>query len=78
MEGPTAFLDTPYSDASDELVVTEGVSNVVLGLVPWLRHGAPMLLVGPEGCGKASLLQHCLNQLPVSHGQTRSKHVHLA
>ena len=61
----SSFLDTPDHNASSQLVVTEGVREVILGLVPWLRSGAPVLLVAPEGCGKAMLLQHCLDQLPV-------------
>ncbi len=65
MEGPSSFLDAPDPQPSDQLIMTEGVSNVILGLVPWLRTGAPLLLVGPEGCGKATLLQHCLAQLAV-------------
>lgn len=48
-----------------QLVVTEAVRAVMLGLVPWLRAGLPVLLVGPEGCGKAQLLQHCFKQLLV-------------
>ncbi|KAL0047749.1 hypothetical protein WJX82_010930, partial [Trebouxia sp. C0006] len=63
VEGPSSFLDAPDPQPSGQLIMTEGVSNVILGLVPWLRTGAPLLLVGPEGCGKATLLQHCLDQL---------------
>ncbi|KAL0018230.1 hypothetical protein WJX79_009392, partial [Trebouxia sp. C0005] len=63
VEGPSSFLDTPDPHPSGQLIMTEGVSNVILGLVPWLRTQAPLLLVGPEGCGKATLLQHCLDQL---------------
>ena len=61
----SSFLDTADLKASSQLVVTEGVREVILGLVPWLCFGAPVLLVGPEGCGKAMLLHHCLDQLPV-------------
>lgn len=71
MEGPSSFLDAPDPQPSGQLIMTEGVSNVILGLVPWLRTGAPLLLVGPEGCGKATLLQHCLDQLAVRHPPTQ-------
>ena len=47
------------------MIVTEGISRVVAGLAPWLRAGAPVLLVGPEGCGKALLLQHCFSHMKV-------------
>jgi len=70
MEGPSSFLDAPDPQPSGQLIMTEGVSNVILGLVPWLCTGAPLLLVGPEGCGKATLLQHCLDQLAVRHPHT--------
>jgi MoxR-like ATPase len=70
MEVPSSFLDAPDSQPSGQLIMTEGVSNVILGLVPWLRTGAALLLVGPEGCGKATLLQHCLDQLAVCHPLT--------
>ncbi len=89
MEGPSSFLDAPDPQPSGQLIMTEGVSNVILGLVPWLRTGAPLLLVGPEGCGKATLLQHCLAQLAVRHPPTQpctsilsccllEEHAHLA
>ena len=58
-----SFGDVHESDS--QLVVTEAVREVMLGLVPWLRNGLPVLLLGPEGCGKACLLQHCFKQLPV-------------
>ena len=63
MEGLGTFGDLHGTDS--QLVVTEAVKDVMLGLVPWLRSGLPVLLVGPEGCGKACLLQHCFKQLPV-------------
>ena len=72
MDGPSSFLDAPDPQPFGQLIMTEGVSNVVLGLVPWLCTGAPLLLVGPEGCGKATLLQHCLAQLAVRHPPTQS------
>lgn len=53
------------AEGNSQLVMTEAVRAVMLGLVPWLRAGLPVLLVGPEGCGKAQLLQHCFQQLPV-------------
>ena len=60
-----SFSDMCENERDSQLVVTEAVRDVMLNLVPWLRRGLPVLLVGPEGCGKAHLLQHCFKQLPV-------------
>ncbi|KAJ3360793.1 Cytoplasmic dynein 2 heavy chain 1 [Kappamyces sp. JEL0680] len=32
-------------------------------LLPWLRDGQPILVVGPEGAGKNTSLRHCFSQL---------------
>ena len=62
----------PEDKTADGLVVTAAVRDVTLSLVPWLRSGSSLLLVGPEGCGKAQLLQHCFKQLPVRLLQNKS------
>ena len=64
VEGLGSFGDVRETDS--QLVVTEAVRDVMLTLVPWLQNSLPVLLLGPEGCGKACLLQHCFKQLPVS------------
>ena len=69
MESPDGLFNLPVAEASTGLVVTESARDVMLGLVPWLRSGSPVLLVGPEGCGKAHLLQHCFKQLAVGLSQ---------
>ncbi|KAL3130926.1 hypothetical protein ABBQ38_000251 [Trebouxia sp. C0009 RCD-2024] len=65
-EGWGSFGDMHEAEGNSQLVMTEAVRAVMLGLVPWLRAGLPVLLVGPEGCGKAQLLQHCFQQLPAA------------
>lgn len=32
-------------------------------LAPWLKSREPILLVGPEGCGKTALIQYCFKRL---------------
>lgn len=49
------------------LVVTAREQTTMQSLMPWLQQGDPFLVVGPEGCGKAVLMQHCMSQLPVCH-----------
>ena len=48
------------------MVITDGVMQVIASLAPWLRSGAPVLLVGPQGCGKALMLHHCFSQMKVT------------
>ncbi len=53
------------SSAGPALVVTTGVLQTVSLMSPWLRANQPVLLVGPEGCGKAVLLEQCFAEMPV-------------
>lgn len=32
-------------------------------MAPWLKAREPILLVGPEGCGKGALVDYCLRRL---------------
>lgn len=59
----TSLLKIGTAEADTGLVMTSRESNVMQSLVPWLQSETPLLLVGPEGCGKAVLMHHCLSQL---------------
>lgn len=47
-------------------MVTDGILQNAALLAPWMRQGLPFLLVGPEGCCKAMLIEHCIAEMPVS------------
>ena len=49
--------------AESGLVLVDGVQQTLATLAPWVASGEPFILVGPEGCGKALLLQHAFAQL---------------
>lgn len=51
------------AEPASALVQTRREASVIRSLVPWLQTGMPLLLVGPQGCGKATLMQHCFSQL---------------
>eukprot|EP01105_Mastigella_eilhardi_P022238 TRINITY_DN5471_c0_g1_i1.p1 TRINITY_DN5471_c0_g1~~TRINITY_DN5471_c0_g1_i1.p1 ORF type:complete len:3987 (-),score=1077.90 TRINITY_DN5471_c0_g1_i1:1263-13184(-) len=58
------ILDFTLSDLNNEAMVAtvEAQGNASL-LLPCLRNAEPVILVGPEGCGKNMLLKHCFSQL---------------
>jgi dynein heavy chain 2 len=65
---PYAFIEPvlEYGDLSllhPPLVQTVDVQRHRDMISTWLRDGEPMLLVGPEGCGKTQLLLHCFSRL---------------
>ena len=62
----TGFPAAPEAHSSSGLVVTDGVLQNAALLAPWMRQGLPFLLVGPEGCCKALLIEHCIAEMPVS------------
>ena len=51
---------------SPPLVLTQDVQRHSHLIEPWLRDMEPFILVGPEGCGKSLLLEHCFAQLKAS------------
>eukprot|EP00727_Mastigamoeba_balamuthi_P008592 m51a1_g4355 putative cytoplasmic dynein 2 heavy chain 1 (4311) ;mRNA; f:228679-242475 len=57
-------LDIAVTDLALEPMIptVECMANVEL-VVPCLRSYEPLVLVGPEGCGKNMLLRHCFAQL---------------
>nr|ADI46856.1 DHC1bf [Volvox carteri f. nagariensis] len=50
-------------DADGGLVVTPEVDQNLLMLAPWLKNRDPFLVVGPEGCGKGTLLEYCFKRI---------------
>nr|BCL66104.1 cytoplasmic dynein 1b heavy chain [Volvox africanus] len=45
------------------LVITPDVVQNLLVLGPWLKCRDPFLIVGPEGCGKGTLLEYCFKRI---------------
>ncbi|KAG1684369.1 Cytoplasmic dynein 2 heavy chain 1 [Nymphon striatum] len=47
------------------LVKTASVQQAIANIMPWLspENQQPFILVGPEGCGKSLVLQHCFQQI---------------
>eukprot|EP00899_Mesostigma_viride_P029629 jgi/Mesvir1/9851/Mv22388-RA.1 len=45
------------------MIVTPTMQQTMDLVMPWLVAGRPFLLVGPPGCGKSVLLQHCFSRL---------------
>ena len=45
------------------LVMVDSVAQVQSLVTPWLESGQPFVLVGPEGCGKAMVLEDCFSRL---------------
>ena len=45
------------------LVMVDAVAQVQSLVKPWLESGTPFILVGPEGCGKAMVLEDCFSSL---------------
>ena len=62
----SGFAPAPEAHSSSGLVVTDGILQNAALLAPWMRQGLPFLLVGPEGCCKAMLIEHCIAEMPVS------------
>jgi dynein heavy chain 2 len=58
-------LDISYfSDIeSFPVVETPNMKKCIDTIFPWLKNGDPLLLVGPEGCGKFTTLKHCFSKL---------------
>ena len=46
------------------LVMVDAVAQTQSLVTPWLESGKPFVLVGPEGCGKAMVLEDCFSRLP--------------
>ncbi|GMH35100.1 hypothetical protein BSKO_02968 [Bryopsis sp. KO-2023] len=46
-----------------DIVMTTDVKRNLAKIMPWLDNDSPLLLVGPEGCGKAKLLEYAFGQL---------------
>ncbi|GLI62890.1 cytoplasmic dynein 1b heavy chain [Volvox africanus] len=55
--------ERPLDDADGGLVITSNVIQNLLMLAPWLKNRDPFLLVGPEGCGKGTLLEYCFKRM---------------
>ena len=45
------------------VVMVDAVAQVQSLVMPWLESGQPFVLVGPEGCGKALVLDDCFARL---------------
>ena len=46
------------------LIYTADVQMMIGSIMPWLSDDKqPFILVGPEGCGKSKVLQHCFSKL---------------
>ncbi len=45
------------------MILTSDVRSNADFVLPWLRHGDPFIVVGPEGCGKSMLMRYCFSQL---------------
>jgi dynein heavy chain 2 len=45
------------------VVMVDAVAQVQSLVMPWLESGQPFVLVGPEGCGKAMVLEDCFARL---------------
>eukprot|EP00051_Salpingoeca_urceolata_P021875 m.349048 g.349048 ORF g.349048 m.349048 type:complete len:4259 (-) comp19881_c0_seq4:199-12975(-) len=56
----TLTLDDLYTDG---VVRTNDVQMITDVIGPWLAHGDPFVVVGPEGSGKANILRDCISQL---------------
>lgn len=57
-------LEDAWEDASSGLIATAGVLETASVLGPWLSNGDPVIVAGPEGSGKASLLEKLVDMLP--------------
>ena len=56
--------DTGLSGEIDStLVQTDQVQKDLVLIAPWLKNREPIILVGPDGCGKATLIEHCLKKI---------------
>lgn len=43
--------------------MTDQVQKDLVLIAPWLKNREPFILVGPDGCGKATLIEHCLKKI---------------
>jgi dynein heavy chain 2 len=59
--------DAPASGIVDGkwkgVVMVDHVAMAQSLVMPWLESGQPFVLVGPEGCGKAMVLEDCFSRL---------------
>lgn len=53
-----------FGDSPSSLVPTQSVLTQAGLLAPWLGRGDPVVVVGPEGCGKSLLLTSLCSMLP--------------
>jgi len=58
-------VDSPSGQAGDtQLVFTPEVQKYINVISPWIECRQPFLVVGPEGCGKAMVINHCFAAQP--------------
>lgn len=54
----------PLSTLSLPLIATPEVQRTIHTVKPWIERGEPILLVGPRGSGKTTVLTHIFKMLP--------------
>ncbi|PRP81711.1 hypothetical protein PROFUN_10811 [Planoprotostelium fungivorum] len=63
-EGMNESIDIKYHEVINEPVVpTSDVRANADIVLSWISTNDPIIIVGPEGCGKNMLLRYCFNQL---------------
>ena len=61
---PRGMDSLPSQVAESPLVFTPEVQKYVNIMSPWILQRQPFLVVGPEGCGKAMVINYCVSSQP--------------
>ena len=62
--GAPAAQPSPGQAGDAQLVFTPEVQKYINVISPWIESRQPFLVVGPEGCGKAMVINHCFSAQP--------------
>ncbi|KAJ3215292.1 Cytoplasmic dynein 2 heavy chain 1 [Dinochytrium kinnereticum] len=81
-EPPELDLNNMKEVDSLPVIETIDVKRAVDTIMPWLQHGYPFIVIGPEGAGKHMLLKYCFQQLKstsvaIIHCSAQTRSVHL-
>ncbi|KAI8842138.1 dynein heavy chain and region D6 of dynein motor-domain-containing protein [Chytridium lagenaria] len=81
-EPPDLDMDSIKEPDCLPVIETVDVKRAIDTIMPWLQHGHPFLITGPEGAGKQMILKHCFQRLKstsvaVIHCSAQTRSVHL-